>query len=160
MGITINNWREIYDKIDPSLQSDSYVYAALTDEVFIRNIDDSSMESLNCGKLLEIRVFNEKGEYRLIRPNIGQEFRERFANDDSMSDFDYFEQDQYLDIAEKDIKEGYKPRSINGGWYELPKSGVNVRSGLKLQIRNYVKYNETDGQARVSDWRIVKFVEG
>ena len=157
--IELKNWEDVKGKIEKELMENSFVYVSCTDRVFLCDINDSVLETIDFDLLLEMRVFNQKEEYRIIRPNIGTGFRERTKTDDSLvENIDYFDQDQYMDI--KEVQDGNTAISINGGSYKLPRSGVNNKAGMMIKIRNYIKYNESDGQARVDDWRIVGFVEG
>ncbi len=153
--IEISGWKDIYNRLDVSLKESSFVYAVFTDELYIRNINDERLQNIDTDKLLEIRVFKESGEFRLIRPNIGQDFYERQSLDEGVDDNSY-DIEAYLDISDN-RNEGNYAASINGGKYELPQG--KVEAGKMLKIRNYLTYDEETGQARVYDWRLVEFTE-
>ena len=155
--IDICSWKDIYDRLDESLKEASFVYAVFTDELYVRNIDDERLSNIDAEKLLEIRVFKENGEFRLIRPSIGQGFYEREKLDEG-ADNDSYDIEMYLDISDN-RNEGNFASSINGGKYELPQREVKAKAGTMLKIRNYLTYDETTGQARVYDWRLVEFTE-
>lgn len=164
MNNELKNWEDIKSNLGTEIKDNSFVYVVLTDTLFILSMDDSKLDALNVDKLLELRVFNEKGEYRLIRPDIGQNFRIRCIIDNKLEEqnqpISYFDKDLYLDISKVN---GCMVSSANGGEYELPSGKLNIGEGMMLTIRNYLSYNDqgknADGQARISDWRIVGFKE-
>ena len=165
MNNEFTSWKDIKNSLDDEIKNMAFVYVVLTDKLFILNIDDPRLDALDVGKLLELRVFNEKGECRFIRSDLGQDFRVRCIIDKKTEikcqPKPYFDKAYYLDISKVN---GSVVSSANGGEYELPGRGISIRKGTMLTIRNYLSYNDyddnKDGQARIIDWRIVGFVEG
>lgn len=107
-------------------------------------------------KLLELRMFNEDAEYKAIRTDIGREFRFR-SIDDTAEERDCFDEIQMLDIdTEVHLPDGYV-QATGGGRYHLPIQHVK---DAKVRVRHYLVKDETNGQARVDDWRLVTLMEG
>lgn len=137
------------------------IYAVFTDKIWLRDwtMTDSSIAELNSliSLLLECRIFNSSEEYRLMRTDLGRDFKKRYQNDKESS-IDYFDEFQYLDIDESVSKDlgkidGRKIiQATGGGRYELP---LEKWKNARICIRNYISYNEM-GQAYVQDWRMVK----
>ena len=135
-----------------------WVIAALTDEYIVdkwpltKDILDGKDD-----KILEMRVFCNKGEMRLSRTDLGKDFSNRSIFDDK-DNRDHFDEVQFLDIDEKVGKTGDgRVFSTGGGSYNLP---VERITDAKIKIRYYLgKYTKT-GQAMVEDWRAVEFMEG
>ena len=86
---------------------------------------------------LEIRLFDEHGELKAIRANIGKEFVWRFISDE----------EQYLDAAKND---GTEYTAIGGGHYEMPEAGYE-----RVVIRHYGEYDNESGMFSLKDFRIV-----
>lgn len=112
-------------------------------------------------KLLEIRCFDESGEFRAYHSLIGEEFKCREITDDkSYADF-HLDEAQYLDIdteKTRNKKDGFI-YATGGGKYHLPEVALNLPEGEKmLLIRTYYKYDE-EGVAHKCDWRIVGFTD-
>lgn len=102
---------------------------------------------------LEIRLFNEKGELKAVRGNIGREFKWRYISDTDKGEDELDEytvkEEQYLDCADNST-EIY--RSIGGGEYEMPAAGYE-----RVVIRHYGDYDD-DGMFGLKDFRLVKFL--
>lgn len=99
-------------------------------------------------KLLEVRAFDESGEFYAYRSTVDADFNCReIINDDKYADGKY-DEEQYLDI---DTTKPYLC-TASGGRYSLP-DGVTAD---KLKVRYYYKYDD-DGVARKFDWRLVGF---
>lgn len=140
------------------------VVAQLSDEYIVERWSEEISASLekNADKILEIRIFNEDEEHRLFRSDIGKEkFFERIIRD-SEEDRDCFDEVQYLDIdtvmTGNHRKKGGMVTATGGGQYKL--SVINNIHDAKIRIRYYLGRYEETGQARVEDWRMVKFIEG
>ena len=145
------NIQEIEKKID-SLNY-KYMMAIFTNRVEF--IDELS----NADDLLELRAFDNSGEFRAYRDVIGKEFMVREINDDSVFD-GFFDQAQYLDIDKKEMNArrfGLKPGEIittGGGRIRLPD---DAKGNELFLVRFYFNYNE-NGIAEKVDWRLVCFV--
>ena len=154
----INSWSEVLKNLPEHLKNEhTYIYAACTDKVYWLSIKNAEDKDINVSKLLELRVFNEKAEYWLIRPTTDMEFYERIKEDtDNIKSEEYYDQWMYLDIDTKKSDKGREVYSISGGKYELP---VNQQYDMQIKVRNYVEYDEC-GQARAADWRLAGFGKG
>ena len=126
---------------------------ALTDEYIVDNLGRiKELLSEKEEKVLEIRVFNKEKEYKLFRPQAGDDFKERIRLDDG----EFYDEVQYLDIDTK-VSTPNAVYTTGGGKYNLPLQRIN---DAKIRIRYYLgKYDKT-GQARICDWRIVELMEG
>lgn len=106
---------------------------------------------------LEIRLFDENGEFKAVRGNIGGEFRWRYISDKDISESDKkeytYDEFQYLDIDDNKTS-GTKYVSIGGGEYGMPATGYE-----RVVIRHYGDYDE-DGMFGLKDFRLVKFLKG
>ena len=100
--------------------------------------------------LLEVRIFTEEKELRIMRPTIADTFTYRLI-DDTAGDYDHIDEDQYLDI-DTDNSSGTSYTATGGGAYTLP-----VENAEKVRIRNYISYDE-QGIAQITDFRIVKYL--
>lgn len=105
-------------------------------------------------KLLELRVFNEKAEYRAFRDNLGDtKFFERIASDDDEKYTIRFDELQYLDIdSARTAKcgEGNALITTGGGKFYL----FDKENKRKVLVRTYLKKGE-HGIEYAFDWRIV-----
>lgn len=106
-------------------------------------------------KLLEIRIFNNECEYRMLRGCIGEEFSYRYVDD---IDKDYFEDYQRLDIDATKGKDYGKVFATGGGKYSLPINLASNGKDLFVKIHSYIKYDD-NGLAYIDDWRLVDFNE-
>lgn len=101
---------------------------------------------------LEIRLFNESGEFKAVRANIGREFVWRYITDEGIPKDCIYDEYQYLDVdATKTNGTDYV--SIGGGHYEMPEEGL-----VKVHIRHYGEYDD-DGMFGLKDFRIVRFLK-
>ena len=117
----------------------------------------------NGGKVLEIRVFNENRELKLVRSDIAKPFAVRCIDDAPFGPSksydrnysDYYDEWQILDIDETKGRDAQEcVTATGGGKYFLPLASL---PNACVRIRHYLgKYGET-GQARVEDWRVVGF---
>lgn len=98
---------------------------------------------------LEIRLFNEQGEFKAVRANIGKEFIWRYINDEGVTEECIYDEVQYLDAAKNDSTEYI---AIGGGHYEMPDEGYE-----RVVIRHYGEYDD-DGMFTLKDLRIVKLL--
>lgn len=101
--------------------------------------------------LLEVRVFNDEKELKIMRPSVDCDFSYRLIDDTAVPDEMHLDEVQYLDIAESS---GTQYTATGGGVYTLP--GENYK---KVRIRNYISYNP-EGIAQITDFRIVEFLGG
>lgn len=105
-------------------------------------------------KLLELRVFNEKAEYRAFRDNLGEtKLFQRIASDDNPKYAICFDELQYLDIDSK-RKSGNENElfTTGGGAYYL----FNKNDKRKVLVRTYLKPG-VHGLEYAFDWRIVGY---
>lgn len=100
---------------------------------------------------LEIRLFDEKGEFKAVRTNIGEDFVWRYASDEGVEKDCIYDEVQYLDIDSKKTA-GTKYVSTGGGEYTMPAEGFE-----RVLIRHYGEYDD-DGMFGLKDFRIVKFL--
>lgn len=101
-------------------------------------------------KLLDIRCFDEKGEFYACRSSVNADFTAREITDDSELSFD---ESHYLDIDSaktENEKDGYV-YATGGGRYNLP-----VKNAEKIIVRFYYDF-DSNGIARKRDWRLVGF---
>ena len=142
------------EKIREAVEKYTYSFAIRTDRADF--ITDKSAD-IDEAKLLEIRCFDESGEFHAARSTVDSEFSCREITDDEKYADGYFDEAQYLDIDDKRTaadNEGWT-YATGGGKYHLPE-GVN---GNKLiLVRYYYKFDE-EGVARKYDWRLVKFTD-
>ena len=137
--------------ISGALQKYTYAFAIWTDKadfILDKNAD------LREDKLLEIRCFDENGEFRAVRATPDADFSEReITSDDHWAD-DFYDEAQYLDIdTERTKKEadGWV-YATGGGKYHLPEEAKMIL------VRNYYRFDE-EGIARKYDWRLVEFMD-
>ena len=100
--------------------------------------------------LLEVRIFTEEKELRIMRPTIADTFTYRLI-DDTAGIYDHIDEDQYLDIN-TDKSSGMSYVATGGGAYILP-----IEKAEKIRIRNYISYDK-QGIAQITDFRIVKYL--
>lgn len=105
-------------------------------------------------KLLELRVFNSKKEWKCWRDSLSEEFSERLLEDKGQP---YFEEVHLLDRDTARMKKADAPSvpgmfvyyAMGGGRYELPFPGAE-----KVRVRSYLTAAE-NGIEYIDDWRIV-----
>ena len=98
---------------------------------------------------LEIRLFEEHGELKAVRANIGRDFVWRYITDEGVGTDCTYDEVQYLDAAKNDSTEY---TAIGGGRYEMPEAGFE-----HVVIRHYGEYDES-GMFSLKDFRIVKLL--
>lgn len=102
-------------------------------------------------KLLEIRCFNENGEFHAFRSTVDKdEFISREITDAESCE-NSFDEEHYLDIDTTKAKEDGKVFATGGGSYYLP-----VEDAEKIIVKYYYTFDD-NGIARKTDWRIVGF---
>lgn len=99
---------------------------------------------------LEIRLFDEHGELKAVRANIGRDFVWRYISDEGVPKDCTYDEVQYLDAAKKDST---KYTAIGGGIYEMPEPDFE-----RVVIRHYGEYDDNSGMFSLSDFRIVKLL--
>ena len=107
-------------------------------------------------KLLELRVFDENGEFRAYRDVLGKPFKCREINKKNENLFaGSFEENQYLDIDTnyKFKDDETKRQATGGGQYHLPEDAKDM---TMLKVRYYYNYN-SEGIAQKCDWRLAGF---
>lgn len=125
--------------------------------------NETEIQTIQPERLLELRVFGEKGELLVQRNMIGarQKFQYRTANEEALNkggNQDYLVSYQTLDIDQKKTKvinEGMRSlMTTGGGRYSLP---IN-ETEYSIKIITYVDYDE-DGMAFIYDHRLAGFVK-
>lgn len=104
-------------------------------------------------KLLEIRCFDENGEFHAVRSTVMEDrFDAREITDDSLYDGN-FDEKHFLDIDSAKTEENNDGwiYATGGGRYHLP-----VQNAQKLVVRYYYRFDD-NGIARKCDWRLVGF---
>ena len=128
---------------------DDYPLSGETEKLLREELDE---------KLLDMRIFDEKQEYRLFRADAGSGFHARTLREEGA---DCFEELHYLDIDAKRSAESFAQnrivRATGGGLYRLPLKSYN---DLCVIVKNHVAYDEETGAAYISDWRLAGFREG
>jgi hypothetical protein len=145
---------------DEAKYIEGYIVASLTDEYIVDRwpvMQKNSLEDKKT-KILEIRIFNENEELKLVRTDISKEFVMRHKVDKNLDKDSYMDESQYLDIDTKKtgalLENGGYVYATGGGKYYLPRNDIE---GLKIKIRYYFDSYENSGQARIGDWRILGF---
>ena len=104
--------------------------------------------------ILEIRAFDEKGEFRAYRSTVGDDFRCREITEASKYMAGCYETAHYLDIDEQKSN-GTLTRTTGGGRFTLPVEGAD-----RLKVIRYYKFDDDDsGIARDCDWRLAGFLK-
>lgn len=104
--------------------------------------------------LLEIRAFDENGEFRAYRSMLNSDFKVREIVDDEAYGDGYIDEKHYLDIDTTKCSVGDSLKvATGGGAYHLPEM---VADSQLLKVRYFYKY-DSDGIARKFDWRIIGF---
>ena len=155
-------------KIEKAVAAYRYAFAFWTDRADF--ITDKTAD-LREDSLLEIRCFDETGEYHAVRDLPGAPFSEREIAEDTERAVDAggafaeaaygdgsFDEAQYLDIDAK------KTEARNDGWtyttgggrYRLP---ADAEDKTMILVRCYYRF-DGDGAARKYDWRLVRFADG
>lgn len=141
-----------------SSMSDCFFIAYQVD-CFIAGINEpENVSSIECNKLLEIRVFNSNEELLARRTMIGSDhiFQWRIADEKNLNKDHYLEKYQTLDIDFSYSRPGnngnMKLLSTGGGSFELPIS----KDCNSIRIISYIGYDE-DGMAYIYDNRLAGF---
>ena len=111
---------------------------------------------IDLSKLLELRIFNEKAEYRAFRDNLGEaKLYKRIASDDDPKYEIRFDELQYLDIDTNrtaQCKEENALVTTGGGKFFLS----DKNNKRKVLVRTYLTKGE-HGIEYAFDWRIVGY---
>lgn len=140
---------------------DCTVYAVHSDSFYCGTELD-----IDFSHLTELRIFNKDSEFKLIRYNIGGDFKWRYisdtkfmkkladVNDEFLSDFNnrIFNEIQYLDIDSKKSN-GKNYVTTGGGKYSLL-----IENAERIEIRSYLDYDE-HGILSINDFRIVRILK-
>lgn len=147
--------------VDKYKKMEGYVFAAFTDGLLL-GIWDQNIDFITekWDRLLELRIFNENMEVKCYRASIGREFYERIMDKNEEENYDFYEENQILDIdtlrsAELNRETG-DVLTTGGGRYHLP---VVMTENVSIVTRHYIRENEQTGQAEEFDWRMVGFAE-
>ncbi len=138
---------------------EGYIIVMLTDKFDIWRLEEGTFDrELPYKKVVEIRMFNKKGEVKWFRVS-GQEIWCRSIEDnENLSDLDYWDEEQYLDIdIPRSEPKNHIAYATGGGRYSLP---LDNYEDAKIKIRNYLKYEDDTKQLYISDWRVLDFIEG
>jgi len=134
------------------IQKYRYGYAIWTDRADFINPEGVS---LNDEKLLELRLFDEFGEYRAYRTSVDGSFKERIISDtegeSEYADF-FYDEMQYLDIDMAKSNDCVK-KTTGGGQYHIP---PEAEGKDMLVIRYYCRF-DSNGIAHICDWRLCGF---
>ena len=106
--------------------------------------------------LLEARIFSDIAELKIMRPTIADQFSYRLIDDSKLTDKNYIQEEQFLDIDKKVYDKSPDKNTYpttGGGSFSLP-----VENACKVVIRNYISFDD-EGIARISDFRVVKFLK-
>lgn len=149
---------ELYEKL-PELATGRTLVAYFTDRADC--VSGISVEEVN--KLLELRAFNETGEFYAFRSLTDEPFICRSIDDGGIpaDDETHMLETHYLDI---DADRTYNPdQKENGGWYEYQTmtGGVYhlpIRNADRVLLCNYITYDNAESIAQVCDYRFVKFL--
>lgn len=121
-----------------------------------------SLDRIKVDKLLEIRLFSDRGELLINRTMIGSEneFYWRIASENDFGESrEHIIKYQTLDIDSEKTEEGdygnLKLVTTGGGRFELP---IN-KDIDRIKIISYVDYDSTDGMAYIYDNRLAGFEE-
>ena len=154
------NWTET--ELCEKIRNYDYKYfiAFHTDRFLSGYVNVETLDRIEWKKLLEIRLFSEKGELLARRTMVGGNhlFQWRIASEEGLADDEYIIRYQTLDIDSDYIEKGefgnLKLMSTGGGRYELP-IDENMKS---IKVISYVDYEE-DGMAFIYDDRLAGFVD-
>lgn len=129
------------------------ILAIYTDKVEWTLQDE--LDSVHLHNLLEIRAYTEEEELHATRDALGSDFAWRLVSDAyavaGAATYDArFDDVQYLDINTKRSK-GRDYVTTGGGSYRLP-----IANAEKVVVRNYIRYGQDDGMARIVDFRVVR----
>ena len=144
-------------EILPALAEGRTLVAYFTDSAdCVTGIDAEDVK-----KLLELRAFNETGEFYACRSLIEEKFTCRAIDDGGIpsDDATHMPETHYLDIdttfteAGKPVGDLFEYKSMTGGVYHLP-----IPHADRLRLCNYISYDNPEGLAQVCDYRFVRFL--
>lgn len=101
--------------------------------------------------LLELRIFTDEKELKIMRPTMDDEFSYRLI-DDTLGEYEFIDEKHYLDIDTKKSN-GTEYTATGGGKYTLP-----LEDAERVLIRNYISYDK-QGLAQITDFRVVKYLK-
>lgn len=143
--MTCINKEQLTEQVKKYSGTAMFIY---TDKFCCRKFD-KSIDDIE--HLLEVRIFDEKREFKAIRPDIGKDFIWRELSDDIKKYAGFYDEVQYIDVdTQKTNGETYS--FTGGGHYEMPENSLD-----RAVIRHYYKYDD-DGIENNVDERIVKFL--
>lgn len=125
-----------------------YILAVWTDRA------DFVTEIIGTDKLLEVRAFGEKGEYRAFRTNTDDGFKICESDDEGKNFFDEY---HYLDI-DTTLGGGDLFSTTGSGSYHIPYDDVRKLDKKLLIVRFYYESDE-DGVNRKTSFRLVGFTD-
>lgn len=133
-----------------------FFVAQYTDKFDIGIWNENTIENTN--KLLELRVFDNKKEWKLFRSDLGKDFYSRYEDDTGKNEgVDYFDEIQLLDIdISRSSKDSRKMCTMAGGEYNLPKY-IDYLDRAAIIVRHYFGVDNESGQAFIRDYRLVDF---
>ncbi len=159
--------------LDPTQLSQVYYAATLTDEFRLGIWGDEGFIRIGnqeqYSKLLELRVFDKHAELKVWRSDIGSQFQIRIIDDQNASEglsdtddsgyrmSDFFEEVQLLDIDRQKSKSANDVKATGGGAYSLP-DHIFAMKNPGLIVRHYFDKYEQSGNAYITDWRCVGFM--
>ena len=154
-----NDKKTILDKIKNVFSNcgdNTFFVTQYTDKFDIGIWNENTIE--NTSKLLELRVFDNKKEWKLFRSDLGKDFYSRYEDDTGKNEgVDYFDEIQLLDIditrSSKDSRQIY---TTAGGRYNLPKD-ISDLDRAAIRVRHYFGVDNESGQAFIRDYRLVDF---
>lgn len=152
---------EVIALAEEYLADDCIVCALYSDHFFCGLSPDTDVS-----RLMEMRIFNENGEFKICRHMLGDNFRWRYISDEQftkrlsaesdefLSNFRNrtFDEISYLDIDSKKSS-GMNYVTTGGGKYSLP-----VENAERIKTRSYLDYDK-NGILSINDFRIVKILE-
>lgn len=161
------------ETLEPTQLSQVYYAATLTDEFRLGTWGDEGFIRIGnqeqYSKLLELRIFDKHAELKAWRSDIGNQFQIRIIDDrivlDGLSitdDFenrmsDFFEEVQLLDIDRQKSESANDIKATGGGSYSLP-DHIFAMKNPGLIVRHYFDKYEQSGNAYITDWRCVGFM--
>lgn len=154
-----NDKKTILDKIKNVFSNcgdNTFFVVQYTDKFDIGIWNENVIENTN--KLLELRVFDNKKEWKLFRSDLGKDFYSRYEDDTGKKEgVDYFDEVQLLDIDITKSSKGKKMMCTTaGGKYNLPKD-ISDLDRAAIRVRHYFGVDNESGQAFIRDYRLVDF---
>ncbi|MCR5772563.1 MAG: hypothetical protein K6G87_15195 [Butyrivibrio sp.] len=138
-----------------------YFIAYQTDRFLSGSKKTGTLDGIEWGKLLEIRLFSETQEFLARRTMIGTNnpFQWRVASEENLKDDEYIIKYQTLDIDSTHTSRGESGNlhlmTTGGGKYELP-----IEEDMAaVKVISYISYSDKDGMAFIYDNRLAGFVK-